>query len=215
MGHRVRMYTPSIFKPGLMLVLVAVLQGCSTMNQSECVHADWQLIGQADASKGVHSSILDEYRSDCAEYAVVPAREAYHLGYQQGLKQFCTRSSGFYYGKKGSKYQGICPAALETEFLDGYNPGYELFMISDVMTHLRVTVSDAERDIRKLRKLISSKEQLLISDKSTPADRKRLLGEIKEHHREIFWLQQNAEDSRFRLLQKQSEYDHKLRIHTY
>ncbi|WP_169565785.1 DUF2799 domain-containing protein [Neptunomonas japonica] len=195
--------------------ITVLMQGCSSMNQSECIHADWQLIGQADASKGVHSSILDEYRHDCAEYAVVPAREAYHLGYQEGLKQFCTRSSGFFQGKKGSKYQGICPAALEEKFLQGYNPGYELFMISDVMTTLRATLSDAERDIRKLRKSIGKKEQLLISDKSTPADRKRLLGEIKAHHREIFWLQQDAEDSRFELLRKQSEYDRKVRSNTY
>ncbi len=209
------MYTPSIFKLGMFMLMAAVLQGCSSMNQSECVHADWQLIGQADASKGMHSSVLDEYRSDCAEYAVVPERDAYFLGYQEGLKQFCTRSSGFYHGKKGSKYQGICPVALETEFLEGYHPGYELFMISDVMTQLRVSVSDAERDIRKLRKLISSKEQLLISDKSTPVDRTRLLNEIKAHHREIFWLQQDAEDSRFKLMRQQSEYEHKLRSLTY
>ena len=210
-----RMHSSTKLKCLTLLTTMAVLQGCSTMNQSECVHADWQLIGQADASKGVHSSILDEYRRDCAEYAVVPAREAYHLGYQQGLKQFCTRSSGFYHGKKGSKYQGICPTSLETEFLEGYNPGYELFMISDVMTQLRVSVSDAERDIRKLRKLISSKEQLLISDKSTPADRQRLLSEIKAHHREVFWLRQDADDSRFKLMRQQSEYDHKLRMLTY
>ncbi|WP_372741422.1 DUF2799 domain-containing protein [Neptunomonas sp.] len=185
------------------------------MNQSECLHADWQLIGQADASKGVHSSVLDEYRNDCAEYAVLPSRQDYHLGYQQGLKQFCTRTSGFFYGKKGSKYRGICPASLEAEFLEGYVPGYELFMISDVMTRLRISVSDAERDIRKIRKLISTKEQLLISDKSTPADRQRLLGEIKRHHREIFWLRQDADDSRFRLMRQKSEYDHKLRTLPY
>ena len=195
--------------------VTALVQGCSSMNQSECVHADWQLIGQADASKGVHSSVLDEYRHDCAEYAVVPVRKAYHLGYQQGLKQFCTRSSGFFQGKKGHKYQGICPAALEEKFLQGYNPGYELFMISDVMTTLRVTLSDAERDIRTLRTRIGEKEQLLISDESSAADRRRLLGEIKEHHREIFWLQQDAEDSRFELLRKQSEYDVKSRSYTY
>lgn len=209
------MYTPSIFKPGMLMLAAALLQGCSSMNQSECVHADWQLIGQSDASKGVHSSVLDEYRSDCAEYAVVPEREAYHLGYQEGLKQFCTRSSGFFYGKKGSKYQGVCPESLESEFLEGYNPGYELFMISDAMTQIRASMNDAERDIRKLRKLISSKEQLLISDKSTPADRTRLLNEIKVHHREIFWLKQDAEDSRFKLMRQQSEYEHKLRSLTY
>ncbi len=185
------------------------------MNQSECIHADWQLIGQADASKGVHSSILDEYRSDCAEYAVVPAREAYHQGYQQGLKQFCTGSSGFFYGKKGGKYQGICPTSLEADFLEGYNPGYELFMISDVMSQLRASVNGAERDIRRIRQLIRSKEQLMISEKSTPADRNRLLGEIKMHHREIFWQQQDAQDSRFRLMRQQSVYDHKLHMLTY
>jgi predicted nucleic acid-binding Zn-ribbon protein len=88
-------------------------------------------------------------------------------------------------------------------------------MISDVMTTLRATLSDAERDIRELRTRIGKKEQLLISDKSSAADRRRLLGEIKEHHREIFWLQQDAEDSRFELLRKQSEYDLKSRSYTY
>ncbi len=215
MGHRIIMMKQPFNKLLAVFTIAALAQGCSSMNQSECIHADWQLIGQADASKGVHSSILDEYRHDCAEYAVVPAREAYHFGYQEGLKQFCTRSSGFFQGKKGSKYQGICPAALEEQFLQGYNPGYELFMISDAVTTLRATLSDAERDIRKLRKRIGKKEQLLISDKSTPADRKRLLGEIKAHHREIFWLQQDAEDSRFELLRRQSEYDRKVRLHTY
>jgi hypothetical protein len=199
----------------LLACAIGIVQGCSTMNQSECVYADWQLIGQADASKGVHSSLLDEYRRDCAKHAVVPDREAYQRGYREGLKQFCTRASGFYFGKNGRKYQGICPVALESEFLDGYNPGYELFMISDVMTTLRVSVSDAEHQIRKIRTLIRKKEQWLISDDSTPADRKRLLREIKEHHREIFWLQQDAEDSRFKLLQKQSEYDSKLHTLTY
>jgi len=189
--------------------LLLLLSGCSTMNQAECVQADWQIIGQADASKGEHSAILDEYRADCAKFSVVPNREAYFLGYEQGLQQFCTRASGFYFGKKGGVYSGICPKSLEAAFLEGYNPGHELFMIRDELVDLRSSLSSAEGEIRSIERKIKRKEDQLVSDKSTQTERERLLREIREHHREIFWLRQDARDAQDRILIRQMEYDRK------
>ncbi len=191
------------------LSLLLLLSGCSTMSQSECIQADWQIIGQADASKGEHSAMLDEYRADCAKFSVIPDRKAYFSGYEQGLKQFCTRASGFYFGKKGGSYSGICPKPLEAAFLEGYNPGHELFMIRDELVDLRSSLSSAEGEIRSIERKIKRKEDQLVSDESTQAERERLLREIREYHREIFWLRQDVRDAQDRILIRQMEYDRK------
>lgn len=187
------------------LLMVALLSGCSSMSESECLTADWELIGRVDGSKGVHPEVLNEYREDCAEYAVVPQQAEYFAGHEQGLKQFCTRSSGFYAGKRGYKYQGVCQAEAEREFLEGYRPGYELFMLEEAVTTLRNGVSDAEREIRHLRRTIQEKEHELIKDGKTESQRKQLMKEIRGYHNEIFWLNQDLQDNRFRLLDRESE----------
>lgn len=201
------------FRLATVTSLVALIAGCSTMNQEECIRADWRLIGEADASKGLHSSVLDEYREDCAEYAIVPDRDQYFLGFDRGLERFCTRSRGFYFGKEGGNYRGTCPAEKEPAFLLGYEPGHELFMIEDRLNEIRTGLRDGERKIYQLRETIERKERQMVKE-SDEGKRKRLLSEIKEHNREIFWIKQDMTDSQFDLHFQELEYGRKLRLYS-
>ncbi len=205
----------SLFQVRLLALgsLVALITGCSTMNQAECINADWRLIGEADASKGLHSSILDEYREDCSEYAIVPDRDQYFVGFERGLERFCNRSRGFYFGKEGGIYRGTCPAEKEALFLQGYDPGHELFLLEDRLNEIRVGLRDGERKIYQLRETIERKERQMATEKDE-GRRKRLLSEIKEHHREIFWIKQDMTDAQFDLHFQEIEYGRKLRLYS-
>lgn len=202
-------------KARLIVIFLALgLGGCASMDKSECQQADWRLIGQVDASKGRHYSVLNEYRQDCARHGITPDHSSYNAGYDVGLLQFCTRASGFYQGKQGYKYRGICPPEQESKFLQGYHPGFELFMLQDAVTTLRSDISRQAWEIRELEEKIREKEQQMIHEGTSAATRSQLLDEIKSLHRDIFRLQQDMDESNLRLQIKEQAWEHKRKQHT-
>ena len=67
---------------GICVVLgtLALLQGCASMSENECLNADWRLIGQDDGQSGKPRSILGAYRKDCAQYGGTPNQHEYEEG---------------------------------------------------------------------------------------------------------------------------------------
>ena len=55
---------PNACFSGTFLVLLALLQGCATLDKDECMLADWRLIGYEDGVAGKSAAAVGEYRKD-------------------------------------------------------------------------------------------------------------------------------------------------------
>ena len=161
------------------------LGGCATMSESECLNADWRLIGFEDGLNGYSMSRIGDHRSACAEYSIVPSQALYQKGFDEGLRQFCNPTNAYDYGKSGRTYNHQCPADLHNEFLKYYNQGQEYYAIEKSIRDNGFRITDAKKKIEKLEKKILDKEARIISDDSSAEERLRLVGDIKRHKEEI------------------------------
>ncbi len=149
----------------LIAVGAAALSGCAGFSESDCKKTDWLVQGNEDALEGrISSESLKEYRETCAAAGISPDAKQYNMGYQEGLKLFCTQDNGFEVGKDGYEYGGICPRTLEQEFVKGYTPGYELSKISADMKSQQETINSIKRAIAEINVEIRRIEAFMFSD---------------------------------------------------
>ncbi len=109
------------------LVLFGLLSGCATMSKKECANANWHTIGYSDGAKGVHHQYLEKRRKSCGKHEIIPDDAAYHAGWGQGIRSYCTSDNGYRAGKDGKAYPNICPQDVETNFLSGWKQGIRQF----------------------------------------------------------------------------------------
>lgn len=127
------------------LVALLGLSGCATLSEGECRTADWQQLGRQDGAQGQPRARLFEHHRACAEYGIDPDAEAYYLGRERGLLDYCTPANGFRQGRRGVRYQGVCPALLEANFLERYRQGLALHEAEAVLAETAREIERAER----------------------------------------------------------------------
>ena len=176
-------------KTTLLLSFILFLGACATMNKSECINANWKIIGIQDGSNGKLSAYLGEHQSACSEYNITPDLELYMQGHEIGVKQYCTEINGYNLGENGGSYNGVCPQALEERFLIAYNHGYENYKLNYQIQELEYSISSAIREIDELKEEVSELENNLISDSTTKEQREDLLKQIKQCNETIKQLE--------------------------
>lgn len=119
------LYLLSIF------LMLGFLSGCATMSKNECINADWHSIGFTDGSRGVHYNNLNKHRQSCVKHEIIPDDNAYHEGWDQGIRSYCTADNGYRAGKAGRAYPNICPQDVEANFLSGWEQGIRHFCTPD------------------------------------------------------------------------------------
>ena len=79
----------------LLVVLATIFAtGCATLDKDECRTANWHTLGFTDGTQGRLPERIDTYRKDCAEHGVAPDLDAYRLGREEGLLEYCRERSG-------------------------------------------------------------------------------------------------------------------------
>jgi len=167
------------------IIGLGMIQGCATMNQSECQSANWQIIGLEDGSAGRATSYIGEHRSACAEYGISPDLEAYLNGHAQGLKQYCSYESGYSLGERGSGYNQVCIASQYPEFGRGYQRGKVAYGYLSEMRRLEHSIQAHVSRLTEIEKLIKHKEDRLLADGTTLEERRDLLEAVKTLNTEI------------------------------
>ena len=176
-------------------VSVALLNGCASMNQDECLNASWQLIGFEDALAGRTMARIGDHRKACAKYNIVPEQEQYQRGFDEGLVSFCTPANAYEVGRRGRSYHNQCPGQLNTTFLEYYNQGKHRRSLSNAIKGYTSSIDRNLKKIEDLEKDIARKEARVISDESNIEERVRLINEIKQHKEEIGTLRANIRES--------------------
>jgi hypothetical protein len=139
------LWTTLLFLAGLGLVL----SGCTTLSREECESGDWNKIGLQDGRDGrtddrylLHAKACSLERSDAT-------RSAYTAGREKGLAIYCTDVRGYREGALGQRYLGVCPKALEPDFLKGFELGRRIYQLearqSDIADAYRAASTDADK----------------------------------------------------------------------
>lgn len=189
------------------LILFLVLAGCATMNQSECLNADWNMIGMEDGSKGRSLSYIGNHRKACADYNVRPDMAAYEDGYAAGIREFCTEVNGYLLGKTGGSYSGVCPKDLDDTFLSGYEAGRALHTASVEASKAASAVRSGKSQLEKLKEGLKTKEAQLVSSNTSEANRIRLLEEIRADEKKVEELEGALPALEADQLEKQTTYE--------
>lgn len=146
--------------------LLSLTTACATLSQSECLQADWHDIGQRDGSQGYARNRLEEHKTACAEYGIIPDPNAYHEGRRAGLEIYCMAENGLEQGKAGAVYHYVCPAELETVFLKNHKLGHEIYELT--------------QQIRSVEREIEKKEKRLKKEDLSDQQRKQVRDEIRD-----------------------------------
>jgi hypothetical protein len=109
----------------IVLVTSFSLSGCSTISKADCIVMDWFELGRTDGMSGNPRSTFQERAKPCLKRGVIPDRQAYYNGHDEGLAIYCTEQHGFDLGKKGLPYKPICPD--DSGFRIGYDKGIQLY----------------------------------------------------------------------------------------
>lgn len=127
---------------------IMVVGGCATMSPEECAVADWEHLGERDGRFGQPPEFFGRRASDCEEAGYGADQTAWRRGWDRGIADFCTPDNGFRKGLEGYSYEHICPGLLESDFLEGYEPG---IAVHDAQSRLEQTESEVERVEKRLR----------------------------------------------------------------
>jgi hypothetical protein len=134
------------------------------MNESDCINANWQLIGFEDGSLGKNESNIASHRKECAEYGVTPDLTAYRNGHYLGSEKFCTKNNGFSRGSSGKEYQQNCSTQFEPAFLAGFTDGQTIYGLKKTLEHYTAELKDALTIIQELEQSIAIKNEQMIAD---------------------------------------------------
>ncbi len=169
----------------LSLLALIFLSGCATMNRSECLNADWQIIGMEDGSRGRELAYVGKHREACAEYNVAPNLEQYKQGHSQGLQRYCTYSNGFGLGLRGNSFNDVCPPRLIADYRLGYQRGREIYSMNRSVKKLQSSIDKIYTLLEELHEEANYKENLLIHAKTSKKERLILVKERLEIQTEI------------------------------
>ncbi|MDR4126382.1 DUF2799 domain-containing protein [Yanghanlia caeni] len=146
-------------------VSVALLTGCASMSEEECLTADWYERGVLDGRRGEPGNYVHEHHEACAKVGVTPDNEAWQRGRSVGIRYFCTPENGERVGLEGRAYRHTCPPELEAPFLQRYRPAYRVY--------------EAEQRVRNLSNDINNKERQLDREKDEDK-RRRIRRELRD-----------------------------------
>ena len=103
----------------LVLTFAVLLTGCVSRSANVCTGSDAESLGFLEATEG---------RLGCATAFFGSDAVAYQHGWQQGIQRFCTEENGFQQGSQAAVLSDVCPAALATSYIDGYQSGYSVYL---------------------------------------------------------------------------------------
>ena len=118
----------NLFKVLVVLLTAASLSACGTvMTENDCAGADWRALGEQDGDQGLTFEQFGKRAEACAKFGFSADQAAYDAGRKAGLSRYCTPEGGFYAGRTGESYRGVCLPQDEELFLSEFELGAELY----------------------------------------------------------------------------------------
>lgn len=184
---------------GGVLALLLVLAGCATLSREECLRGDWYQIGVNDGQQGHQLARLDSHRSACRDTQAIIDEGAYQAGRDVGLVSYCTPVSGYRVAADGDQYGDVCPINSETQFLQGYVLGEQVYRAEQ-------DIADAERRVQSQETRLYEKREEIEEARASveAADNRRA---IRRAEQTLWILRTEADDLRHDLRDAEDEVD--------
>ena len=160
--------------------LTLTLSGCATLSESQCLANDWQTVGYRDGMSGTQSSQLLKHQNACVKHGVVPDRNAYLAGWEEGGEQYCQPDNGFNAGERGTSYPTVCPDPLKDSFYEAYQDGRKLYLAHNEINNLSRSISQKEYRLKQVKAQVASTEARLVDDTTPAIQRRELLENTKD-----------------------------------
>lgn len=176
------------------VMALVIVGGCASLSESQCIASDWQTVGHRDGMSGRDHSQLLKHQNACVKHGVVPDRDAYLAGWNEGVAQYCQPQNGFAAGEGGSGYNNVCPEHMHDAFYAAYQNGRQLHLAQAEINTLQRAIGQKEHRLGHLKKEISTTEALLIEAKLTSLQRRELLDETKALAQEQGKLETEIQD---------------------
>ncbi len=174
-------------------VLLA-LGGCASLSKSQCLASDWQTIGYRDGVGGVSSTALLRHQNACVKHGIIPDREAYLAGWNEGVRQFCQPANGFSAGEHGAGFSNVCPPDMQNDFHSAYEEGRRLYVARSEIADLEHGIEEREQRLHDVKATLAGIAAGLLDSDSTTADRAQMLINAKDLAEEQGKLQSEIED---------------------
>lgn len=193
---------------GVMSVL-----GCSGMSANECELADWRAVGYEDGVQGRSTDRFGTHRKNCAKHEVAPDFQTYQAGRAAGLREYCQPARGFSEGSRGAKYQGVCPAGLEADFLSSYYDGRTLYELEHAVNSTSRQIASRKSRMKDIETEITGVMTGVLADDTSGEERAKLLVETKQLAEERITLEQEVDDLQQQLrVRKEELAEHREQI---
>lgn len=132
------------------------------MSEQECLATDWRTVGYEDGVNGFAGDHIARYRNACSEHGVTPNLSEYQAGRDQGLREFCKPANAFRVGARGAGYSGVCPAELDSPFVDAYQSGRQLYVLRSRVGSTQGEIYSMHAELEQIdRDLVSIGAQIL------------------------------------------------------
>lgn len=188
----------------VVLLLPLLLLACQNSQFRECESLIWQEFGERSALAGKTIEAFKSQEKICEKYKTPISKEAFNEGFQRGLRVFCSRETGFEFGKSGEVYSSTCPSTLENEFNAGFLRGRLAFLELEYRRFEDRFQESEERVWRKEREyLIEANEnpdaarQGLDILESYKEEARSLMKQIKETRTEIKSIKRKISELKF------------------
>ena len=165
---------------GAVLVLGAGCAGKPTVSENQCRAGDWQTIGYRDGASGVDSSRLLKHQEACGEYAIVPDRNSYLAGWDEGLLTYCTADNGFQQGLHGRALNGVCRAELREPYATAHADGRQLYVARRDVNQLRQTLRNQQNRLEQIKQEIIGATTAQLTPDLTAEERLLLLSKLED-----------------------------------
>lgn len=157
-----------------------LLSGCAAMSEEECIYSDWTAVGYEDGADGRSVDRFGDYRRACADHNITPDFQAWQVGREQGLIEYCQPLRGFQTGASGGNYNGVCSSDLEPDFMDAFRLGTELYDIRSNLSVINSRIAANARDIDEINSDVAEIESIIILDETSAEQRAQLLIDMRE-----------------------------------
>jgi len=158
---------------------VAGLSGCAGMSEQECLVTDWRSVGFEDGAAGRAETAIGNYRQACGQHGVAPNLDQYRQGHAEGVEVYCRPGRGFDVGRRGGRYQGVCPADVEPEFLAAFSEGRQLYELESSLRSIDSRIAAGHRRLDAIDRELAGAAAAIIADGTGAERRAELLLETK------------------------------------
>lgn len=120
------MHKTTIWRTGAAVAALMALASCATLNEEQCASVEWRELGRQDGIAGRNSSYLELHQKACSKHGIPVGGDEWRIGWETGIRQYCTAANGLGEGRAGRSYANSCPAELAADFEGAYQVGKRL-----------------------------------------------------------------------------------------